>query len=102
VYAKAADPSVLPRVEFKSGGNVDPKFATTNPASYLVSTGLVRLGTDWQEYCLELSGKNLKNVVSPFTVVISSAYNPAVKVALKIDGVSFSTQPCGKKKSESD
>jgi hypothetical protein len=46
---------------------------------------------------MDLSGKNLKNVVSPFTVVISSAYNPSTRIALKIDGVNFSPEPCAKK-----
>lgn len=85
------------RIEFKSGGNVDAKFATTNRPSYLVSTGLVPVDSDWKEFCLDLSHLDLRNVVSPFTVVISAAFNPPTRIGVYIDGVNYSQQPCTKK-----
>lgn len=91
-------PAPLARLEFKSGGNVEPKFATTNRPSYLVSTGVVPVEGDWKEICLDLSRADLRNVVSPLTVVISAAYNPPVKIGVYIDGVHYSPQPCSNSK----
>jgi hypothetical protein len=96
VFARAAPESMLrsPKVEFKSGGNIDPQFASAHPRSYIVSTGPKTLNENWQELCLDLSKADLRDVVSPLTVVISSALNPAVNVAVSIDGAAFSKQEC--------
>jgi hypothetical protein len=87
-------PSSRLRVEFKSGGNVEPKYSTTNRATYIVSSGLVTVDGNWNAVCLDLSRSDLRNVVSPFTVVISGVYNPPVRISLNLDGASYSTLPC--------
>lgn len=85
---------VLPRVQFKSGGNVAPAFASSNPASYAVAGPFVELSNKYEEYCLDLSGQDLTNVVSPFTIVVSRASNRHDKISALIDDVSFSLQAC--------
>jgi hypothetical protein len=83
----------LPRVQFKSGGNVAAKFAATNAASYSVNGPTVALSNAYQEVCLDLSGRSLRNVVSPLTVVLTRAANPKGTVVI-LDDISFSTTPC--------
>ena len=99
VWAKLEPgPAARAHVEFKSGGNVEPKSATTNRPTYIVSSGSVSVDGDWKEFCLDLSRSDLRNVVSPFTVVISAAYNPPVRIGLYLDGADYSSQPCSKDK----
>lgn len=81
------------RAQFKSGGNVAPKFASTNSASYSVANPTTPLAETYREFCLDLTGKSLKNVVSPLTVVLSRAANPRGAVVIVSD-VAFSTAPC--------
>src|ERR1035437_2290405 len=96
VWARVDSGASRLRVEFKSGGNVAPEYAASNSASYVVSTGTVSVDQDWREFCLDLParGDALRNVVSPFTVVVSGAYNPAERIGLAIDAPSFSRQSC--------
>ena len=96
VFARVAPESILksPKVEFKSGGNIDSQFASAHPRSYIVSSGPKTLNDSWQEVCLDLSKADLRDVVSPLTVVISSALNPPVNVAVSIDGAAFSREAC--------
>lgn len=82
------------RVEFKSGGNVEPQYSTTNRATYIVSSGLFSVDEKWKQVCLNLERSDLRNVVSPFTVVLSGAFNPPDLVRLNLDGASYSMQPC--------
>jgi len=83
---------VLPKAQFKSGGNVAPKFSA-NRASYAVAGPMIQLTADYREYCLSLDGENLSNVVSPFTVVVAKAGN-ARTIVILLDDIRFSTQPC--------
>jgi hypothetical protein len=99
VWAKA-DPryGVLPKVEFKSGGNINPDFATKHPSTYLVSTGVKSLTEEWQEFCMDVShvkADALRDVVSPLTVVVGALYNPDQKLGLFIDAAHFSKRKCG-------
>lgn len=80
-----------PKAQFKSGGNVTPK-AAAGPASYTVSGPTVEL-SDWQEICLDLRDKDLSNVVSPLTVVMTKVANPKTGTVV-IDDVMFSTRSC--------
>jgi len=82
-----------PKAQFKSGGNVAPKYSSSNAASYVVAGPTVELGATWKEYCLSLEGKSLKNVVSPFTVVVTKAGNPKGAVVV-LDDIRFSKSPC--------
>jgi hypothetical protein len=92
VWAKGDTSSgSAPRVQFKSGGNVAPKFVATNPASYSAAGPFVQLSSIYREYCLDLTGKNLRNVVSPLTIVLTRAGNPKGVVAL-LDDIVFSTE----------
>jgi hypothetical protein len=95
VWAKGElEGGTLPKAQFKSGGNVAPKYASTNRASYTVAGPFVELTNNYEQYCLDLSGKDLSNVVSPFTVVISRASNRQDKVSVLIDDVYFSPEAC--------
>ena len=95
VWAKGElDGGVLPRVQFKSGGNVAPEFASSNPASYAVAGPFVELTNKYEEYCLDLSGQDLTNIVSPFTIAVSRASNPQDKISALIDDVYFSLEAC--------
>lgn len=96
VYARAASASAItsPKVEFKSGGNIDPKYADRHRHNYIVSTGPQSLSTDWKLFCLDLSRADLRDVVSPLTVVVSSTLNPPLKLELSVDGASFSKDSC--------
>jgi hypothetical protein len=82
---------VLPKVQFKSGGNVAPN--SKYPASYAVAGSTVQLTANFQEYCLDLSDKNLRNVISPFTVVVAKANNPD-GASVVFDSMAYSTAPC--------
>jgi hypothetical protein len=96
VSARAASGSMLksPKVEFKSGGNIDAQFASSHTHSYIVSTGPKTLTDNWQEVCLDLTRADLRDVVSPLTVVISSALNPPENVVVSVDGAFFSREAC--------
>ncbi len=96
VWAKGQrDGDSLPRIQFKSGGNVAPQFSTTNRASYTTAGPFVQLTDKYEEYCLGLHGQDLTNVVSPFTIAVSHANNPKDKaVVALIDDVYFSPEPC--------
>jgi hypothetical protein len=87
----AVSSGTTPKVQFKSGGNVAPTF--DRRASYTVAGPTVALASSWQELCLDLQGRDLSNVVSPFTVVITRASNPK-NAAIVIDQVTFSTSEC--------
>lgn len=89
VWAKTGDTA---RVQFKSGGNVSPNFPK-NAASYSVAGPTVQLTKVYVEFCLDLSGRSLRNVVSPLTVVLTRAANPKGAVVF-VDDASFSTNPC--------
>jgi hypothetical protein len=81
-----------PQVQFKSGGNVDPKY-TNNPASYAVAGPVEQLNEQFQEFCLSLERQNLSNVVSAFTVVVARKGNTP-SASFLLDNIRFSTQPC--------
>jgi hypothetical protein len=84
VWAKGElEGDVLPRVQFKSGGNVAPEFGSSNPASYAVAGPFV-----------ELSNQDLTNIVSPFTIAVSRATNRHDKISALIDDVNFSLEAC--------
>jgi hypothetical protein len=83
----------LPKVQFKSGGNVAPKFNSTNRATYAVAGPTVRLSSNWQDYCLSLENQDLTNTVSPFSAVVTKAGNPKGAVIL-LENIRFSRSPC--------
>lgn len=83
----------LPKVQFKSGGNVAPKYNSTNRATYAVAGPTLQLTPNWIDYCLSLENRDLSNIVSPFTVVVTKASNPKGAV-LFLDDVRFSRQRC--------
>ncbi len=62
---------VLPKVQFKAGGNTNPD-RTKYPyqASFDVESDFVMLTEDWKQYSLDLTGQNLTQVISAFTVVM--------------------------------
>ena len=83
---------LFPKVQFKSGGNVAPKYST-NRASYAVAGLTVQLTGQFQDYCLSLEGRDLSNTVSPFTAVVAKAGN-AQTIVIVLDDVRFSTESC--------
>lgn len=88
---EAAKDGKYPKVQFKSGGNTKPK--ADHAASFAVSSPTVQLGAQPAEFCLDLTGRDLTNVVSPFTVVVTKGANPAGAVVIMSD-IHYSTQPC--------
>ena len=94
VYAKGIPDAagLFPKVQFKSGGNVAPKYST-NRASYAVAGLTVQLTGQFQDYCLSLKGRDLSNTVSPFTAVVAKAGN-AQTIVIILDDVRFSTESC--------
>jgi hypothetical protein len=94
VYAKGIPDTagLFPKVQFKSGGNVAPKYST-NRASYAVAGLTVQLTGQFQDYCLSLEGRDLSNTVSPFTAVVAKAGN-AQTIVIILDDVRFSTESC--------
>ena len=94
VYAKGIPDTagLFPKVQFKSGGNVAPKYST-NRASYAVAGLTVQLTGQFQDYCLSLNGRDLSNTVSPFTAVVAKAGN-AQTVVIILDDIRFSTESC--------
>lgn len=85
----------FPTVQFKSGGGTGPQVKIGYEASHEVVDEFRQLKGDWQPYCLDLSGEDLKNVVSAFTIVLTKAMNPTGGVVF-LDDLHFSKQPCGK------
>lgn len=96
VWAKGLlDGGAIPRIQFKSGGNVARQFAATNPASYTVASPFVQLTDKYAQYCLDLDHKDLSNIISPFTVVVDSTHNERSKnVAALLSDIYFSPEPC--------
>jgi hypothetical protein len=95
VFAKGQPDSSgnLPKVQFKSGGNVAPKFNGSNRATYVVAGPTVQLTAAFKDYCLSLENRDLTNTVSPFTVVVTKASNPRGAVIV-LDRVRFSHEGC--------
>jgi len=83
----------LPKVQFKSGGNVTPKFNATNRATYAVAGPTVQLTATFKDYCVSLENRELTNTISPFTVVVTKVGNPRGSVIL-LDDVRFSREAC--------
>lgn len=81
-----------PKVQFVSGGNTAPK--AQYPASYQATGPTYRLNGEFQEFCIDVKAKDLSNVFSPLTVVLTSANNPK-GAALYIDTMHYSSQGCG-------
>lgn len=94
VYAKGIPDAagMFPKVQFKSGGTVAPKYST-NRASYAVAGPTLQLTGQFQDYCLSLEGRDLSNTVSPFTAVVAKAGN-AQTIVIILDDIRFSTESC--------
>lgn len=60
------------------GGEVAEFSAGGSPSDTLgrVSTGPVVLGSEWRQYSLDLSGRDLSSVVSGFCITVSKQDNP--------------------------
>jgi hypothetical protein len=95
VFAKGLSDSGgnLPKVQFKSGGNVAPKFNSTNRATYAAAGPTVQLTSTFKDYCVSLENRDLTNTVSPFTVVVTKAGGPRGSVVL-LEDVRFSKNAC--------
>jgi len=87
---KAGQP---PIVQFKSGGGTKPGLAEGLRASYEVVDQFRPLTSRWAEYCLDLTGKKLTNVVSAFTIVMERAGNSNGAVVY-LDDIHFSPEAC--------
>jgi hypothetical protein len=59
-------------VEFKSGGIAGEKFQD----SFEVSTGKITLGTEWQQYTIDLTDQKLSSVIGGFVWVATKSANP--------------------------
>ena len=94
IWAKGAPRGGRPPIaQFKSGGGTKRNLPTERSASYEVVGPFRPLNTDWTEYCLDLSGKKLTNVVSAFTIVMERSANPNGAVVF-LDDIHFSQRPC--------
>ena len=82
-----------PIVQFKSGGGTKQGLPKDQQASYEAIGPFRPLTTDWAEYCLDLTGKHLTNVVSALTIVMERAANPNGAVVY-LDDIRFSPQSC--------
>ncbi|MDD5066526.1 MAG: hypothetical protein PHF84_05715 [bacterium] len=58
-------------VEFKIGGAKGP-YGDTDEAS----TGVISLSRKWELYKIDLRGKNLKNVITALTIIVTQQLNP--------------------------
>jgi hypothetical protein len=82
-----------PRLQFKSGGNVDSKFPKR--ASFLAATSAQEITPRGKWFCLELAKEDLSYVVSPFTVVVSSLQNPFdANIRVLLNAIHFSPRKC--------
>lgn len=83
----------LPTVQFKSGGGTAPALQEDKRASYEVVGPFHPLTAAWAEYCLDLRGQKLTNVVSAFTIVMERAGNPNGAIVY-LNDIHFSNQSC--------
>jgi hypothetical protein len=67
--------------EFSLGGGLSDSFATT-------STGPLALSTDWQQYSLDLTGKDLSSVASGFCWRAEKSMNPT-GCTIYLDDIQF-------------
>ncbi len=74
-------------VEFKVGGIDNP--AKQYRDSLVATLGRVTLTKDWQQYTIDLSGKNFSSVVGGFCWVASSDYNTASQITFYIEGITM-------------
>jgi|SRR5579872_781314 len=62
---------VLPKLQFKAGGNTNPdRKKYPYQASFEVESDFVMLSEEWKQYSLDVTGQNLTQVISAFTVVM--------------------------------
>ncbi len=74
-------------VEFKVGGIDSPGKPYRD--SLVATLGRVTLTKDWQQYTIDLSGKNFSSVVGGFCWVASSDYNSAGQIVFYIEGITM-------------
>jgi hypothetical protein len=83
----------LPKIQFKSGGNVAPGFYSNNRPTYAVAGPTVPLTPAFKDYCVSLENRDLSNVISPFTVVLTKVSNAKGAIVI-LDSIRFSSEPC--------
>jgi hypothetical protein len=91
VFARGSSGGRFPRIQFKLGDSTAPQSKYS--ASYSLAYPTVELSSGWQEFCFDLNGKDLSNVLSPLTIVITRGNNPSGAV-FYIDTMHFSHDPC--------
>jgi len=74
-------------VEFKSGSikNANKKYKD----SYMATSGRVRLTKEWQQYEINLVGKDLSSVIGGFCWVASKDFNRSNTVTFYLDDIVF-------------
>lgn len=73
-------------VEFKAGGVNDKEKKYRD--SFEVTTGKLRLEDDWEQYEIDLQGKNLSSVIGFFCWVVAGTANPN-GCAFYLDDIQF-------------
>jgi hypothetical protein len=83
-----------PTLQFKAGGNVDPKYLPKK-ASFLTASPPAEIPVEGKWFCLDLSKEDMSYVVSPFTVVVSNLQNPlGADINVLLNAIHFSTRSC--------
>lgn len=74
------------RVQFKAGGHTKPD--ARYPASFEADSDFITLTNSWRQYSIDLSGKNLSNVICAFVWVVRQADNDG-KVVFYLDSIRY-------------
>ena len=80
-------PNEFPTVQFKAGGHTDE--SKKYQATFEVETDFQILTHDWKQYSLSLSGKNLKQVIAAFVIVLKASDTKAHRVTVYLDDIEY-------------
>lgn len=62
-------------------------------AALPVDAGWITLGSDWREYRVDVDGRDLSRVISPFMVVANDKHNPSGRATVFLDDIRWEAAP---------
>jgi hypothetical protein len=75
------------RIRVKAAVAGDQPFGDS--ASLPLDAGWIALATDWQEFRIETTGRDLSRVVTPFMVIANDKHNPGGRITVFLDDIRF-------------
>lgn len=75
------------RIRVKAAVAGDQPYGDSAPLP--LDAGWITLTTDWQEFRIEATGRDLSRVVTPFMVIANDKHNPGGRITVFFDDIRF-------------